>query len=129
MRGKAIHWRAGFTLIELLVVMAIIATLLSLAAPRYIGNVDKAKEAVLRENLASLRDVLDKHYADTGKYPAALDELVTRRYMRKIPLDPITDSNRTWIVVPPADPQKGGVFDIRSGAPGKARDGTAYLEW
>jgi general secretion pathway protein G len=121
--------RAGFTLIELLVVMAIIATLLSLAAPRYIGNVDKSKDAVLRENLSTLRDVLDKHYADTGKYPAALDELVNARYMRKIPIDPITDSNRTWVVIPPEDPQKGGVFDVRSGASGKARDGTLYRDW
>ncbi len=121
--------RAGFTLIELLVVMTIIATLLSLAAPRYMGNVDKAKESVLRENLASLRDVLDKHYTDTGKYPTALDELVTRRYMRKIPIDPMTDSNRSWIVVPPSDPEKGGVFDVRSGATSKSRDGTAYRDW
>jgi general secretion pathway protein G len=121
--------RAGFTLIELLVVMTIIATLLALAAPRYIGNVDKAKESVLRENLASLRDVLDKHYADTGQYPAALDALVTHKYMRKIPIDPITDSNRTWIVVAPSDSEKGGVFDIHSGATGRARDGTSYRDW
>ncbi len=109
--------------------MAIIATLLSLAAPRYIGNVDKSKEAVLRENLATLRDVLDKHYADTGKYPVALDELVNARYMRKIPIDPVTDSNRTVVVVSPEDPQKGGVFDVHSGASGKARDGTLYRDW
>jgi general secretion pathway protein G len=121
--------RAGFTLIELLVVMTIIAALLSLAAPRYIGNVDRAKEAVLRENLASLRDVLDKHYADNGKYPMTLDELVARRYLRKIPIDPFTDSNHTWIVTPPADPQTGAIFDVHSGAPGKASDGTVLREW
>jgi general secretion pathway protein G len=121
--------RAGFTLIELLVVMAVIAVLLSLAAPRYIGNVDKAREATLRENLATLRDVVDKHYADTGKYPATLDDLVTRKYLRKVPLDPITDSNQTWIVIAPEDPQKGGVYDVHSGAPGRARDGTAYRDW
>jgi general secretion pathway protein G len=121
--------RAGFTLIELLVVMAIIAALLSLAAPRYLGNVDKAKEATLKENLASLRDVIDKHYADTGKYPVTLDDLVTRKYMRKIPVDPVTDSNLTWIVVAPDDPEKGGVYDIHSGAPGKARDGSAFRDW
>jgi general secretion pathway protein G len=121
--------RNGFTLIELLVVMAIIATLLTFAAPRYVGSVDKAKEAVLRENLASLRDVLDKHYADTGKYPTTLDELVTHKYLRKIPMDPMTDSNRTWIVIPPDDPRKGSVFDIRSGAAGRARDGTLYRDW
>lgn len=120
---------AGFTLIELLVVMAIIAALLSLAAPRYIGNVDRAKEAVLKENLASLRDVLDKHYADTGKYPMTLDELVTRRYLRRIPVDPFTDSNRTWVATPPADPQKGAIFDVHSGATGKSSDGSALREW
>jgi general secretion pathway protein G len=119
----------GFTLIELLVVMAIIATLLALAAPRYLGNVDRAKEAVLRENLASLRDVIDKHYADTGAYPAVLEQLVTLRYLRKIPLDPITDSNQTWVLVAPADPKKGAIFDIHSGAAGKASDGTMYRTW
>ncbi len=121
--------RAGFTLIELLVVMAIIATLLSLAAPRYVGSVTKAKEASLHENLSSLRDVLDKYHADNGTYPAMLEELVTRRYLRRIPIDPMTDSNRTWIVVPPDDVRKGSIFDVRSGASGKARDGTAYRDW
>lgn len=119
----------GFTLIELLVVMAIIGMLLSLAAPRYIGNIDKTKEAVLQENLTSLRDVIDKYYADTGKYPDNLQDLVTHRYIRKIPVDPITDSNQTWVVVPPADAQKGGVFDIHSGAVAKAHDGTYYRDW
>jgi general secretion pathway protein G len=119
----------GFTLIELLVVMAIIATLLSFAAPRYLGSVDKAKEATLKENLATLRDVIDKHYADTGKYPDTLDELITRKYLRKIPLDPVTDSNRTWIIIPPDDAQKGSVFNVTSGASGKARDGSAYRNW
>lgn len=121
--------QSGFTLIELLVVMSIIATLLTFAAPRYIGSIDKSKEAVLRENLASLRDTLDKHYSDTGKYPAALEDLVTHKYLRKIPIDPVTDSNRTWIIVPPEDAQKGGVFDVHSGAPGRARDGTSYRDW
>lgn len=119
----------GFTLIELLVVMTIIATLLTLAAPRYMGNVDKAKESVLAENLATLRDVIDKHYADTGAYPADLQELVTRRYIRKIPLDPLTDSNRTWIVVSSQDPEKAGIFDIHSGAKTRARDGSYYRDW
>ena len=121
--------KSGFTLIELLAVMAIIATLLTFAAPRYVGSVDKAKEAVLRENLATLRDVLDKHYADTGKYPGNLEELVAKRYLRRIPVDPLTDSDKTWIVVPPDDEQKGGIFDIRSGASGRARDGTSYRDW
>lgn len=119
----------GFTLIELLVVMAIIATLLSLAVPRYIGNIDRAKESVLKENLATIRNVLDKHYADTGKYPMSLDELVTRRYLRNIPVDPFTESNRTWTITPPTDPEKGAIFDVHSGATAKASDGTALREW
>ncbi|WP_034303819.1 type II secretion system protein [Herbaspirillum sp. RV1423] len=121
--------RKGFTLIELLVVMAIIATLLSLAAPRYIGNVDKAKESVLRENLSTLRDVIDKFYGDTGKYPQTLDDLVSHKYLRKIPLDPMTDSNRTWMIVAPENSDLGGVFDVRSGSSSRARDGTLYRDW
>lgn len=124
-KGKA----KGFTLVELLVVLAIIATLLSLAAPRYTGSVDKAKEAVLRENLATLRGSIDKFYGDTGKYPAALEDLITQRYLRRIPIDPVTDSPTTWIVVAPTDPQKGAIFDVKSGASGKSRDGTAYKDW
>lgn len=121
--------KRGFTLIELLVVMTIISLLLTLAVPRYFGNVEKTKESVLRENLDALRQTIDKFYADTGKYPAALEELVTRRYLRKLPFDPVTDSSSTWIVIPPQDMQQGGVYDVRSGAPGKARDGTLYRDW
>jgi general secretion pathway protein G len=119
----------GFTLIELLVVMTIIALLLSIATPRYLGNIDKSKEAVLHENLATIRDVLDKHYADTGKYPMTLEELIPKHYLRRIPFDPITDSDRTWVIIPPDNPDKGAVFSVRSGAPGKSHDGTLYRDW
>jgi len=112
--------RRGFTLIELLVVLAIVALLLSIAVPRYYGSLDKSKEAVLKENLFQLRDAIGKYHADKGKYPESLDALATDKYLRKVPLDPITDSTATWVVVPPADPQKSGVFDVKSGAPGKA---------
>lgn len=118
----------GFTLIELLVVMAIIAVLLSLSVPRYFGGVEKAKEATLQENLATMRDALDKHYADTGVYPTTLNDLVTRGYLRNVPRDPVTDSRSTWIIVPPNDPNKGGVFDIQSGAPGTTRGGVRYRD-
>lgn len=121
--------KRGFTLIELLVVMTIIALLLTIAVPRYFGSVDRAKESVLRENLATLRESLDKYYADTGKYPATLDALVEQRYLRSIPVDPVTDSAKTWVTIPPTDPQKGGVYDVKSGARDKARDGTAYGDW
>lgn len=120
---------AGFTLIELLVVMAIIATLLTLAVPRYFGSVDRSKEAVLRQNLATMRDSLDKYYGDTGRYPDSLDDLVSKKYLRSIPADPITESASTWVVISPTDPGKGMVYDVKSGAQGKARDGTDYGEW
>ncbi len=119
----------GFTLIELLVVMAIIATLLTLAVPRYFASMEKSREAVLHANLTLLRQTLDKYYGDKGKYPDALDDLVASKYLRSVPVDPITDSSATWIVVPPAQPEMGGVYDVRSGAEGKARDGTAYQDW
>ncbi len=121
--------RNGFTLVELLVVMAIIAMLLSLAAPRYFGSVDKSKEAVLRENLAMTRQALDKFFGDNGKYPDSLDDLVAKKYLRGLPLDPITGSASTWIIVPPDAQDKGNVYDIHSGSPDKGLDGTAYKDW
>lgn len=121
--------KRGFTLIELLVTMSIVALLLAIAVPRYFGRVEVAKETVLRENLHQVRDALDKFYGDNGRYPEALQELVTKRYLRKVPIDPVTDSDKTWIIVPPPDPKKGGVFDIRSGAKGNGKDGTPYSKW
>ncbi|HEX9192909.1 MAG TPA: type II secretion system protein [Burkholderiales bacterium] len=125
----AMRSRPGFTLIELLVVMSIIAVLLTLAVPRYFGSLDKSREAVLKEDLFQLRDAIGKYYGDKGKYPESLDALATEKYLRKIPIDPITDSSATWLTIPPDDPQKGGIYDVRSGAQGKASDGTVYAEW
>lgn len=121
--------RKGFTLIELMIVLAIVATLLSIAVPRYYSSIDRSKEAVLKENLYQMRDAIGKYHADKGKYPESLAALESDKYLRKLPLDPITDSTATWIVVPPEDPQKGGVFDVRSGAQGKALDGTEFSTW
>jgi general secretion pathway protein G len=118
----------GFTLIELMVVLAIIAGLLTLAAPRYFQHVDRAKETILKSDLAGMRDALDKYFADTGRYPANLDELVTRRYLRKVPPDPVTESSASWLTVAPADPALGGVYDVKSGAPGLTLDGRPYAE-
>ena len=119
----------GFTLIELMVVMVIIATLLTIAVPRYFGSLDRSKEAVLKENLYQMRDAISKYYADKGKYPETLDSLAADKYLRKIPLDPITESATTWVPVPPEDPLKGGVYDVKSGAQGKATDGTEFAAW
>ncbi|MEJ2175989.1 MAG: prepilin-type N-terminal cleavage/methylation domain-containing protein [bacterium] len=121
--------RQGFTLIELLVVMAIIATLLMLAVPRYFASEERAKEAVLKENLYQMRDAIGKYYADKGKYPESLDALAGEKYLRALPLDPITDSSATWVLVPPEDPQQSGVYDVKSGAEGQASDGTLYGDW
>lgn len=119
----------GFTLIELLVVMAIIAVLLTLAVPRYFHSVDKSKEAVLQQSLATMRDAIDKYYGDTGKYPDTIEDLITQKYLRKLPIDPITESASTWVTIPPEDAEKGNVYDVKSGAEGKSRDGTPYSEW
>lgn len=120
----------GFTLIELLVVMSIIALLLTLAVPYYFGSLQKSREAVLRENLELMREALDKHYGDAGRYPDRLEDLVSERYLRRIPQDPITESATTWVTVPPRDPaDHGTVYDVKSGAEGNASDGSAYSEW
>lgn len=121
--------KRGFTLIELLVVLAIIGVLLALAAPRYFSSVDRSKEAVLRENLHRMREAIQQYYADKGKYPEKLETLATERYLREVPVDPITERADTWIVVQPPDPEQSGVFDLRSGAPGNGKDGTPYRNW
>jgi general secretion pathway protein G len=121
--------RAGFTLIELLVVMAIISLLISLVAPRYFHSVSKAEEAVLRENLLLVREALDRYKADVGVYPDALQDLVSKRYLRKLPYDPIARSDKKWITVPPPQTAEGRVYDIKSGAPGKSLNGTPYSSW
>jgi general secretion pathway protein G len=120
--------RRGFTLIELLVVLAIVATLLALAFPRYSQSVDVARERVLVENLRTTRDAIDKFHADTRRYPDSLEELVERRYLRALPVDPILDSAREWRILPPPSDKNGQVGDIRSAAPGQTLDGTAFSE-
>lgn len=119
----------GFTLIELLVVMAIIATLLSIAAPRYFAHLDRTREASLRQSLVVMRDAIDKYKADTGQWPADLETLVSKRYLRALPRDPVTDSAETWRAVAPPAGEGEGLYDVRSGAEGTARDGSAYGDW
>jgi general secretion pathway protein G len=120
----------GFTLIELLVVMAIIGTLLSIVVPHYFRSVDRSKESVLRQNLRTAREAIDRFYGDLGRYPDGLEELVARRYLRSAPVDPVTDSAATWVAVAPPEGAGGGkLYDLKSGAPGRAADGTNFAEW
>jgi general secretion pathway protein G len=119
----------GFTLIELLVVLAIISLLLTIGVPRYFRSVEQSREEVLRANLAITRHVLDKYYEDNGVYPDSLDSLVTKHYLRAVPLDPLTGKRDSWVVVAPDTPDKGTVADVRSGAQGSGLDGSSYGDW
>jgi general secretion pathway protein G len=121
--------RSGFTLIELLVVMAIIALLLTIALPRYWHSTDRAKESVLKQDLAQIRIAIDQYHADRGKYPDRLEDLVEKKYLRTVPRDPLTESPSTWVVVSPSEATAGAVYDIKSGASGTASDGRNYSEW
>jgi general secretion pathway protein G len=119
--------RRGFTLIELLVVLAIVALMASIALPRYFGSLQQAREQALQENLRVLRISIDRYRGDKGRFPADLDELVTQRYLRAVPLDPITESAQTWVLLP-AEGDDAGVADVRSGATGAGRDGRSFGE-
>jgi general secretion pathway protein G len=124
----------GFTLIELLIVVAIIGIMAGIAVPQFQKTPQKAKEATLKEDLYVLRNVLDQYFADKGKYPESLETLVEERYIRRIPVDPMTGSDQTWVVefaeASDEDPEGGGgVIDVHSGSTGVALDGSSYSEW
>jgi general secretion pathway protein G len=119
----------GFTLIELMVVMTIIALLLSLAVPRYFHSLDKAREATLRQDLSTMRDAIDKFHGDSGRYPSSLEELVSRKYLRAIPPDPITSDTASWIEVNSETASDAGIYDVKSSAQGIAADGSRYGDW
>ncbi len=121
--------RRGFTLLELLVVMAIIATLLTIAVPRYFRSIQRSREAVLRQDLTSLRESIDRFYGDTGKYPETLGVLVEKHYLRSIPVDPVARAADKWVVVNADDPEDNGIKDVRSGAEGAGENGTPYATW
>ncbi|HXZ43828.1 MAG TPA: prepilin-type N-terminal cleavage/methylation domain-containing protein [archaeon] len=130
-RGSRLAAPRGFTLIELLIVISIIGILVTLAQPYYQRAVTAAREATLKEDLFILRDVIDQYYADNAKYPAALNDLVEKRYIRRVPRDPITGSADSWALVYFTDEQgqQQGIYDIRSGSEFVALDGTKYSEW
>ena len=133
-RLRCRFFNRGFTLVELMVVMAIVALLLALALPRYFNHLESSRETILKQDLAVMRDAIDKFHGDRGRYPNSLDELVSERYLRALPVDPITDRSDTWQAVAPVtneagESETGELYDIKSGAPGTARDGSAYADW
>ncbi len=118
----------GFTLIELMIVLVVIAVLASIVVPKYLDRIDDANETVLKQDLAGMRTAIDQFYRDKGKYPDALNDLVSERYIRSVPVDPITKSATTWKLVPSKSSDKN-IFDVKSGAVGKSKDGSEYATW
>jgi general secretion pathway protein G len=124
------HRRAGFTLVEIMVVMAIVVTLLAIAVPFYTTSIVRAKEAVLMNNLFTMRSVIDQYTYDREEPPQSLEDLVREGYLREVPLDPFTESRDSWEVITDSGPTgQSGVFDVRSGSDRTGLGGTAYKEW
>lgn len=124
----------GFTLIELLIVMSIIGILASIAVPNYKRSLIKARESVLLEDLYQMRRSIDAFFADNGKYPESLEDLVSRKYINSIPRDPMTEAVDTWECVPPepsieGELAQGGCADVRSGSELVGLSGTKYSDW
>jgi general secretion pathway protein G len=119
----------GFTLLELLVVMAIIATLLTIAVPRYFKSLDRSKETVLRQDLATMREQIDRYSGDKGHYPESLATLVTDHYLRALPVDPFTGDSEHWQAIVSDEPENAGIKDVKSGADGNGQNGVPYAEW
>ena len=125
--------RHGFTVIEMMVVLTVMAVLVGLAAPRYVAQLDRARETALRHNLKAMRDAIDQYQADRGVAPQSLVDLVQARYLREIPEDPITQQRDSWVFE--AAPVSSlldapyGRAGVHSGAVGTAKDGTRYASW
>jgi general secretion pathway protein G len=124
----------GFTLVELLVVISLISILAAMAMVNYRNGVVRSQESVLMTDLFRMRDAIDQYYADKGKYPSSLDSLVSDGYLRAVPEDPFTKSKDSWQTVPaepdPNNPNaEPGIYDVKSGAPGTALDGSNYADW
>ncbi len=129
--GPAPRGAAGFTLIELMIVVTIIGILATISQPMFRNAVMQAREAALRENLYVLRDAIDKYFADNDKYPENLADLVEKRYVRKVPKDPITGSSESWQIVYYTDDkgQQAGIIDVKSGSDAAGSDGQKYSDW
>lgn len=129
MKRSIIHGERGFTLIELMIVMTILGILVTLAQPSFKTATIKAREAVLKENLFILRDVVDQYYVDHTVYPPSLQELVDKGYLRSIPIDPFTKSAETWVEVFIDEEEDSGIYDVHSGSDFVGLDGTPYNVW
>ena len=132
--GKTTRRELGYTLIEIMIVMAIISIIVSIAVPIYQKSLIRAKEAVLKNNLFTLRTVIDEYTYDKQKAPQQLDDLVKEGYLRQIPLDPIVGNNRAWKIImedagTSASQTEPGIFDVRSGSEKTSLEGTPYSEW
>ena len=133
MPAFVLNGKKGYTLLELMIVVAIVGILVSLAIPSFQQSAIKAKETALKQNLFTMRTVLDQYYADRGDYPDNLEALVEAKYLRAIPVDPLTKSSTTWIEIyeeqEEGDDSPAGVYDVKSGSDDVARDGTPYKDW
>ena len=126
--------KAGYTLIELIIVMAIISVLVGIAVPIYTRAIQRSKETVLKSNLFNLRVAIDEYTFDKKAAPQTLDDLVSEGYLRQVPVDPITSSDRTWEVIiedalTSVDQTQPGIFDVHSGSDLISLEGTPYSEW
>ena len=118
----------GFTFMELLVVLALIALLASVIAPLLTNSIGRAREATLKENLQVMRKAIDDYYGDRGEYPPDLEALVQKRYLRRVPVDPVTERVDTWRTVR-AETERGGIMDVRSGSEEQASEGGYFRDW
>jgi general secretion pathway protein G len=123
--------KRGFTLLEMLLVLVLVSLLASLALPVVSGGLQRARESTLKNDLHTLRKAIDDYYADTGSYPSELEELVKKRYLRRIPPDPITEKRASWVLVRAGNeaPPGNGIVDVRSGSPAQASDGSYFKDW
>jgi general secretion pathway protein G len=134
LQAKACSTCAGYTLIELIIVMAIISVLVSIAVPMYQKSLQRTKETLLKNNLFTLRNVIDEYTIDKQKAPQSLQDLVNEGYLRAVPIDPITGSDATWRIIMEdaismVNQTQPGIFDVRSGSDQKSLEGTPYSEW